>query len=74
MAIADDKINLENFEQHEGPIDSPRSLEACLRQGIDPVELRPRPLSYFAKPKQNKKVTLMLAEHYEKKRKGKSAK
>lgn len=38
-------INVDNFEQSNGTyrdINSPRTLEACLRSGLDPSELYPR--------------------------------
>ena len=39
-------LTLENFETGGphgrcGPISSPRSIEACLRSGFDPLELMP---------------------------------
>ena len=37
------KVNLENFLSTEKHIiDSPRSLEACLRLGLDPRDLIPK--------------------------------
>ena len=39
--------NLDNFEVSGTEITSPRSLEACLRQGIDPGELLPLNLEQF---------------------------
>jgi hypothetical protein len=35
-------ISLDNFMTASGPINSPRSLEAILRQGLDVVELYPK--------------------------------
>jgi hypothetical protein len=38
-------VSVENFEDANGrfrEINSPRSLEACLRSGLDPSELYPR--------------------------------
>ena len=45
-------ITLDNFLQDGGrpnKINSPRSLEACLRQGIDPSELIPLKMEVFIK-------------------------
>ena len=46
------QINLENFDQ-EGRsrpiINSPRSIQACLRQGIKPDELIKQPLEAMKK-------------------------
>lgn len=38
-------VSVENFEEPNGryrEVNSPRSLEACLRSGLDPSELYPR--------------------------------
>lgn len=44
-------VTLENFMQHlPEPLNSPRSLEACLRQGIDPQELVPRYVGHVRNP------------------------
>ena len=40
-------VSVLSFLQVDAPIDSPRSLEACLRQGIDPMELRNKVLNDF---------------------------
>ena len=42
-------VSLEDFLKGKKPriINSPRSLEACLRQGLDPAELIPKSLAKF---------------------------
>ena len=45
-------ITVENFEDSGASekyreINSPRSLEACLRSGLDPAELYPKPKNLF---------------------------
>ena len=45
-------ITVENFEDSVASekyreINSPRSLEACLRSGLDPAELYPKPKNLF---------------------------
>jgi hypothetical protein len=42
-------VSLEDFMKGKKPriINSPRSLEACLRQGLDPAELIPKSLAKF---------------------------
>lgn len=43
-------ISIDNFEEQNGryrEINSPRTLEACLRSGLDPSELYPRPKTDF---------------------------
>ena len=52
------------------PLDSPRSLEAALRRGVDLDELYPRQLSYFLSSAGNKEsLARVLADHYESRRK-----
>ena len=43
-------VSLENFDPHttsEKPLDSPRSLEACRRAGIEQKELLYKPIEYY---------------------------
>ena len=49
---------------------SPRSLEACARCGVKPVELLPRPLSDFAReaPGRSMRVATGMFEVYERDR------
>ena len=69
-------ISLENFnEGTDKSLDSPRSLEACKRQGILPSELRRLSFKNFKKSLKNKnldkKLMTSLWESYNKKRKEK---
>jgi hypothetical protein len=43
--ITIDNFELPQFANHE--INSPRTLEACLRSGYDPAELRTKPKMFF---------------------------
>lgn len=68
-------LDLYNFDSPaaEGSryvLTSPRSLEACARCGVKPVELLPRPLSDFAReaPGRSMRVATGLFEVYEKDR------
>ena len=60
-------VNIENFEGR-ALINSPRSLEACLRSGYDPKELLQRPGGDFRRKNEAPEVTKMRAEHFERKR------
>ncbi|KAM4771614.1 coiled-coil domain-containing protein 185 [Rhinophrynus dorsalis] len=67
-------LNLYNFEQGRGSryvLTSPRSLEACARLGIKPVDLLPRSLDELAEehPGSSKDLISDLYETYEKERK-----
>lgn len=71
-------LDLYNFDSPaaEGSryvLTSPRSLEACARCGVKPVELLPRPLSDFAReaPGRSMRVATGLFQVYEKERHGK---
>lgn len=44
---------------------SPRSIEACFRLGIDPLELAYRPASSFKKPGESEELVAMRYEHVE---------
>ena len=63
-------ISIESFEDGENvrEINSPRSLEACLRAGLDPSELYPKPKNRFKTKKLNDEMIGMKYEHFEKKR------
>ena len=65
-------ISIENFEDGENvrEINSPRSLEACLRAGFDPKELYPKPRSSFRSKTLTKEMIDIKYETFEKKRKG----
>jgi len=69
---ATESISIDNFlDNKDRPIDSPRTIEACLRTGVDTSELYPQPLESF---KENSRelpaLTKIKAEHYEAKRVG----
>lgn len=43
-------VSLENFDPHttsNKPLDSPRSIEACRRAGIEQEELLYKPIEYY---------------------------
>ena len=61
---------IHTFEDAGREINSPRSLEACLRVGIDPSELGPRSVKSFARKGLEEDLVLKLHENFEKKRKG----
>jgi len=62
-------VSVNNFHTVQAAINSPRTLEACLRSGFDPKELYPRPFEDFvARNKGNKDVAKLKAKHYEKRR------
>jgi len=69
----DQLYTINNFEDGATAreVNSPRTLEACLRTGIDPYELLPKSKKRFAK---NKALTEEMVETkynaYEVKRKG----
>jgi hypothetical protein len=60
-----------NFEGAGRPINSPRSLEACLRLGIDPSELEPKTQEELVGPRPMRAdFAKRLFETFERKRKG----
>jgi len=63
-------INVENFEQGEdrSSINSPRSLEACLRSGLDPSELYSRERGAFAEKGMTKEMVKAKYMYFERKR------
>jgi len=68
-------ISLENFDKHNTKppyLNSPRSLEACKRHGIEPAELLHIPLSKYKETLEEKnlsnKIVKSLWEHNKKKR------
>lgn len=65
-------ISIENFEDGENTreINSPRSLEACLRAGLDPSQLYAKPPEAFASKKLTKEMIEVKIDHFEKKRTG----
>jgi len=65
-------VNIDNYLNNpDKPIDSPRTLEACLRCGVDTAELYPQPLEAFkANSREPDALTQIKFDHYEKRRKG----
>ncbi len=65
--------NVNTFEQGATfrPINSPRSLEACLRSGLDPSELLPIPREDFVSSNLTEEMIDIKYESHERKRKGK---
>jgi len=63
----DEVVSIDNFGGRD-LINSPRSLEACLRSGYDPQELLIRDEKSFARRNEAAEVTQMRAEHFERKR------
>lgn len=68
-------VSIENFEDGEFPreINSPRTLEACLRAGLDPAELAPKPRSFFVSKHFTKEMIDVKHENFDKKRMDKIA-
>lgn len=67
-------FSVENFEESGGnyrEINSPRSLEACLRSGLDPAELYPRPQKDFVSKNLTDEMVDIKYKAFEKKRMGK---
>lgn len=66
-------ISAENFEEPSGryrEINSPRTLEACLRSGLDPSELYPRPKSEFKEKGLTKEMIDIKYQVFQQKREG----
>ena len=63
-------VSLEDFLKEQKPriINSPRSLEACLRQGLDPAELLPKSLAKFQAEEDLREVAQVKYEHSEERR------
>jgi hypothetical protein len=63
-------INIENFEEGESrqAINSPRTMEACLRVGVDPSELYARKRGDFASKELTKDMIKIKYQSFEKKR------
>ena len=72
MAATGELVSIDNFAKHPGkPIDSPRTLEACLRCGVDTAELYPQPPEAFkASPQEVFALTKIKYDHFEEKRQG----
>ena len=66
-------FSVENFEENGGKyreINSPRSLEACLRSGLDPAELYPRAKKDFVDKTLTEEMVDIKYKTFEKKRIG----
>lgn len=73
--MVEEKISLLNFDENAsgGPtFTSPRTIEACLRLGIEWNELRRRPLEEFDEAGLFPKFQKDRCDHYERKRQGRS--
>lgn len=66
-------FSVENFEEPGGKyreINSPRSLEACLRSGLDPAELYPRPKRELMSKTMTEEMLEIKFKTFERKRQG----
>ena len=73
MFIMEILFSVENFEESGGnyrEINSPRSLEACLRSGLDPAELYPHQRKDFASKTLTDEMVDIKYNTFEKKRQG----
>ena len=63
-------ISIENFEvgETQQEINSPRTMEACLRVGVDPSELYARKRGDFASKELTKEMIKIKYQSFEKKR------
>lgn len=64
-------FSIENFEENGGnyrEINSPRTLESCLRSGLDPAELFPKPRAAFNAKNLTKEMADIKYDAFEKKR------
>lgn len=67
-------VTVDNFEQGAGSyreINSPRTLEACLRSGLDPSELYPRSKRFFREKNLTPEMLNIKFDTFERKRHGK---
>lgn len=65
-------VSLENYDLYEDKylLNSPRSLEACSREGVNPKDLRKLKAEDFEEEGVSKKIQAMRLKFYESKRKG----
>jgi hypothetical protein len=61
-------LNFEDYPSHE--INSPRTLEACLRCGYEPNELLPKNKKFFHSRELTDEMVTLKYEAFERKRKG----
>jgi hypothetical protein len=67
-------FSVENFEENAGAyreISSPRTLEACLRSGLDPAELYPKEKKEFLNKTYTTQMLDIKYSNFEKKRQDK---
>jgi hypothetical protein len=71
--LATTLISVENFEDGNvtREINSPRSLESCLRSGFDPSELHPKSFDRLGSKNLPQEMVDMKHHYFEKKRRGK---
>jgi len=67
MELSINALNFEDGEEHR-EINSPRTLEACLRVGVDPSELDAKERGEFFAKGLNKDMVSMKYQSYERKR------
>ena len=69
---ATELVSIDNFHEHPNEqINSPRTLEACLRCGVDTAELYPQPIDAFkANNREVFALTKIKFDHCEEKRQG----
>ena len=67
-------ISIENFEDASGKyreINSPRTLEACLRSGLDPSEVYPKPRGHLKEKGLTPEMLDIKYQAFQNKRRGK---
>ena len=71
--LATTLISVENFEDGiiTREINSPRSLESCLRSGLDPSELHPKSFDRLGSKHLPQEMIDIKHDYFEKKRRGK---
>ena len=71
--LATTLISVENFEDGNvtREINSPRSLESCLRSGLDPSELHPKSFDRLGSKHLPQEMIDIKHDYFEKKRRGK---
>ena len=74
--MAEILFSIENFQEgsETRDINSPRSLEACLRTGIDPLEVLPKGRNMFKSRTMSPQYLDIKCQNFEKKRQGKEKK
>ncbi len=63
-------LNFETSQNRGTDINSPRTLESCLRSGYDPQELYSKPKSSFRTKDMTDEMLELKYEHFERKRLG----